>query len=73
MQQSNMGSLLQCTTAAGPRIDTLEQIAISSGWGGAVVRTSDSRRGNPHSNPLAVVSKLGQFRLLHVALVHSAV
>ena len=43
-------------------------------WGGRrAVRTSALNRENPGSNPPAAVSKLWQFRLLHVAIVHSAV
>ena len=38
-----------------------------------MVRMSDSHSRGPGSNSLAVVSKFGQFRSLHIALVHSAV
>ena len=35
------------------------------------MRTSDSQ--HPLLNPLAAVSKLGQFHLFHVTAVHSAI
>ena len=44
------------------------------GHGGTVVRTSDSHiQRNLCSKPLAAVSKVGQFRSIHIASVHSAV
>ena len=44
-----------------------------TGRGDVAVGTSDSHRDNLGSNLFAGVSKLGQFRLLHVASVQSTV
>ena len=41
-----------------------------AGWFGG--RASDCQLRGPSSRPPAAVSKLGQFRLLHVAPVHPA-